>query len=297
LNAIFSKFSFILIITYSGICLSGEKVSQSLSVDTTGTVFVEIPRGLVKIQGWDKQEVMIQGELDDTIKALTFKTKKDKTLIKVDTQGRRHWGNASLLKIFMPQQSQLHFKGIDTSFSIAKLSSHIQGKSITGDLLVKKSTGKIKLSVVSGNVKLVESSGFVQIESVSGTINFSGVFEKAFLKSMSGDITADISGMKKLTIKNISGDIQVSGQVEKKAQLKFTNVSGDIIYRVTDDLNAECEMVSQFGGEINNQLTDDLPIDSKSHKKMLSFISGDGSGKLFMKTITGSVTIEKSIDE
>jgi len=277
--------------------LAGEKVSQSLSVNASGVVFVEIPRGLVKIQGWDKPEVMIQGELDDTLKALTFKTKKDKTLIKVDTQGRRHWGDASLLKIFMPQQSKLRFKGIDTSFSIAKLSNHIEGKSITGDLLVKKSNGKIKLSVVSGDVKLVDSSGFVQIESVNGVIDFSGAFEEAFLKSMSGDITADISGTKKLTIKNISGDTQVTGQVKNQARLKFASVSGDILYRVVDDLNAECEMVSQFGGEINNQLTDDLPIVSNSHKKMLSFISGDGSGKLVMKTITGSVTIEKSVDE
>jgi len=197
----------------------------------------------------------------------------------------------------MPQQSKLRFKGIDTSFSIAKLSNHIEGKSITGDLLVKKSNGKIKLSVVSGDVRLVESSGFIQIESVNGAINFSGVFDKALLKSMSGDIAADISGTKKLTIKNISGDTQVSGQVKNQARLKFTSVSGDILYRVTDDLNAECEMVSQFGGEINNKLTDDLPIDSSSHKKTLSFISGDGSGKLVMKTITGSVTIEKIINE
>ena len=302
MNTIFSKFSFILIIIFtgngfSGVCLAGEKVDQSLSVDTTGIVFVEIPRGLVKIQGWDKQEVMIQGELDDTIKTLIFKTKKDKTLIKVDTQGKRHWGDASELNIFMPQQSQLRFKGIDTSFSIAKLNSHIEGKSINGDLMVKNSNGKIKLSVVSGDVRLVESSGYTKIESVSGMIDFSGDFEQVFLKSMSGDITADISGTNKLTIKNISGDTQISGQVKNKAQLKLSSVSGDILYKITDDLNAECEVVSQFGGEIDNQLTDDLPIDTNLLKKTLSFISGDGSGKLSLKTITGSVTIEKISNE
>ncbi len=297
MNTILSKFSFILLITFSGICVAGEKVHQSLSVNATGIVFVEIPRGLVKIQGWDKQEVMIQGELDDTVKTLIFKTKKSKTLIKVDIQGQKHWGDVSLLKIFMPQQSQLRFKGIDTSFSLAKLSSHIEGKSISGDLLVKKSDGKIKLSVVSGDVRLVESSGQIQIESVSGAIDFSGDFEQAFLKSMSGDITADISDTKKLTIKNISGDTQISGQVKNQAELKFSSVSGDIFYKVSDELNAECEVVSQFGGEINNLLTEDVPTDSNSHKKTLSFISGDGSGTLIMKTITGSITIEKMNNE
>jgi len=297
LNTIFSKFSFILIITFSGGCLAGQNVNQSLAVETTGTVYVEIPRGLVKVQGWDKSEVMIHGELDDTVKTLIFKTKKAKTLIKVDTEGQKHWGDASVLKIFMPQQSQLRFKGIDTSFSIAKLNSNIEGKSINGNLMVKQSSGKIKLSVVSGDVKLVESSGFAKIESVSGMVDFSGDFEKAFLKSMSGDITANISGTNKLTIKNISGDTKISGQIKEKAQLKLSSVSGDILYKVTDELNAKCEVVSQFGGEINNQLTDDLPIDGNLHRKTLSFISGDGSGKLGMKTITGSVTIEKVINE
>ncbi len=297
MNTIFSNFSVILIITCSSFCLAGEKVNQSLSVETTGIVFVEIPRGLVKIQGWDKPEVMVKGELDDTMETLIFKTKKDKTLIKIDTQGQKHWGDGSVLKIFMPQQSQLRFKGIDTSFSIAKLNSHIEGKSIHGDLMVKKSNGRIKLSVVSGNVRLVESSGYTQIESVNGTVEFSGNFEQAFLKSMSGDIFAEVSGTNKLTIKNTSGDTQISGQVKHHAQLSLSSVSGDILYKVTDELNAECEVVSQFGGDINNQLTDDLPIDGNLHKKTLSFISGDGSGKLSMNTVTGSVSIEKIINE
>jgi len=293
LNTIFSKFSFILIITFSNACLAGEKISQSLAVDSSGTVFIEIPRGLVKVQGWNKKEVMIQGELDDTINSLIFKTKKNKTLIKVDTQGQRHWGDASLLKVFIPQQSKLHFKGIDTSFSISKIDNYIEGKSISGNLMVKKSSGKIKLSVVSGDVKLIESSGIIKVESVSGMVYFSGDFEQAFLKSMSGDISADISGTNELTIKNISGDTYIHGQVKNQAQLKLSSVNGDILYKVSDDLNAECEVISQFGGEINNQLTADLPIGKHSHKQTLSFISGDGSGKLMMKTITGSVTIEK----
>ncbi|PKG82223.1 hypothetical protein CXF85_15135 [Colwellia sp. 75C3] len=302
MNQIFSQFCLILILiitgtTFSGACQAGQKVNQSLPVNATGMVYVEIPRGLVKIQGWNKQEVMIQGELDDTTKQLVFKTKNNKTLIKINTQGQQHWGDSSELNIFMPQQLQLRFKGIDTSFSITNLNNHIQGKSISGDLEVKKSHGKIKLSVVSGDVTLIESSGFTKIESVSGTVNFSGDYEQAFLKSMSGDITANIAGTDKLTIKNISGDTQISGLVKSKAELKLSSVSGDILYKVIGELNAECKVVSQFGGDIINQLSDDLPIDGSLHKKTLSFISGDGSGELSMNTINGSISIEKVTNE
>jgi len=279
----------------SGVCLAGEKVNQSLLVDGIGKVFVEIPRGFVKIQGWNKPEVMLQGQLDDTISELIFTNEKGKTLIKLDTQGQEHWGDASKLNIYMPQQSLLRFKGIDTSFSITELKNHIEGKSISGDLTVIKSHGKIQLSVVSGDVKLLESSGLIKIKSVSGMIDYSGSFEQAFLKSMSGDINADISHTDKLTIKNISGDTQINGQVKNQAQLKLSSVSGNILYQVTDALNAECKVVSQFGGEITNQLTDDVPIVGNLHKKILSFISGDGSGNLSMNTVSGSVSIKKLI--
>jgi hypothetical protein len=284
-------------IGFSAVCLAGEQVNQSLSVEAKGTVFVKIPRGLVTIQGWDKPEVMVQGELDDTTKRLLFETKKDKTFIKLDTQGQQHWGDASVINIFMPKQLQLHFKGIDTSFTITNLNNLIEGKSINGNLVVKNSHGKIKLSVVSGDIQVVKSSGFTKVESVSGRVDFSGDFEQAYLKSMSGDIIADISGTSKLTIKNVSGDTQISGLVQNNAELKLSSVSGDILYKASDMLNAQCEVVSQFGGDIENELTNDLPIEGNLHKKTLSFISGDGSGKLSMNTINGSVVIEKVIEK
>ena len=297
MNNIFSKFSLILIVTFTSNCLAGEIISRSLSVNADGKVFVDIPRGLVKIQGWDKQEIMVQGELEDTAKSLTFKTKKDKTLIKIHTDRQQNWGDASVLKIFIPQQTSLFFKGIDTSFVITNLNKQIEGKSINGDLKVSESHGKIKLSVVSGNINVVDSSGFIKIESVSGDVDFTGDFDEAYLKTMAGDITADISGLDKLTIKNTSGDTIISGEVKKDAELKLTSVSGEIVYMATSKLNAVCEMVSQFGGEITNLLTDDLPVDGNLHKKTLNFISGDGSGMLSMNTVTGSVTIYNSEDD
>jgi len=293
-----SKFGFILSIAFIGsafsaICFAGEAVNKSLAVEPNGIVFVEIPRGLVKIEGWQKNEVLIQGELDDSVDKLIFKAKENKTLIKLDTQGQAHWGDASVLNIFMPQQSKLRFKGIDTSFSITQLKKHIEGKSINGNLVVNNTHGKILLSVVSGNVTVIDSSGVINVKSVSGTIDYSGKFEKAYLKSMSGDITAQISSSSDLSIKNISGNTHIRGQIPNKGQLNLTSVSGNIEYQVTGDLNAECEVVSQFGGEIKNQLTDDLPIEGNLHKNTLSFVSGDGSGRLNMNTVSGSVHISK----
>jgi DUF4097 and DUF4098 domain-containing protein YvlB len=273
--------------------VAGESVNQSLQVESKGSLSINIPRGLVTINGWDKPEVMVKGELDDMSNRLIFETKKDKTFIKLDTQGQQTWGDYSVINIYMPKQLKLRFKGIDTTFTVTDAMTDIEGKSINGNLMVNKSQGKIKLSVVSGDVKVSESSGFIRVESVSGAVDFSGSFQQAYLKSVSGEIIANISGTDKLIIKNVSGDTQITGQVKDKAVLTLSSVSGNILYKADGALNAECTVVSQFGGDIDNQLTDDKPIEGRLNKKTLSFISGEGSGKLNMKTVNGSVFIEK----
>ena len=300
MNTLFTfliRFGAAVLLVLPNIGLTGEMVNQSLAVEKNGLIYIDIPRGHIKVVGWDKEEVMVQGELDDTSKQLTFTNQQEKTLIKLNTEEKKYWGDASELTIFMPKTSLLRFKGIDTGFDVSKLISDIEGKTISGDLTVSKSTGKITLSVVSGDVKILQSSGLAKIQSVSGMVDFSGDFEQVFIKSMSGGVKADISGAEKLALKSVSGDLKVTGLVKSNAQIKLTTVNGDISYRVVNGLDAKCELMSQFGGDIDNQLTDDLPTEASLHKKTLSFVSGQGLGTITMNTVTGSITIKKMEDD
>lgn len=283
--------------TSSTVCFAQEKINQTLLTSTTGTIFVDIPRGDIQIEGWDESKVVVKGELDDSTSKLIFKTKGENTLIKADLEGKGYRGDASQLTIVVPKQSKLRFKGIDTSFDISKLNNDIEGKTISGNLILRNIKGQLKVSVVSGNIKVADSSGVAKVKSVSGNLSFTGEFEEALLKSMSGNIHADISGTQKLAIKNVSGDTNVSGHVKNLAQISLSSVNGDIYYQAKGELNAQCQLVSQFGGEIDNQLTKKSAVETSLHKKTLSFISGDGSGTLILNTVTGSITIKKSKDK
>jgi DUF4097 and DUF4098 domain-containing protein YvlB len=292
--AFFSRFSVILLTAFPLAGIAGEIINQKLSVELTSTIFIDIPRGKINVIGWDKAEVVVQGELDDASKQLTFNSQEEKTLIKVAVADKKYWGDASELSIFMPKGSRLRFKGIDTDFNISKLINRAEGKTISGDLTVTKSEGDFALSVVSGNIKLSDSSGLAKLESVSGMLDFSGDFKNVYIRTMSGDIEADISGTDKLILQNVSGQTNVTGLVKNHAQIKLTSVSGNIFFSADKNLNAECMLVSQFGGNIDNQLTDDVPTEASLHKKSLNFISGDGSGSLSMSTVTGAITIKKN---
>lgn len=274
-----------------------EKIEKSIQVPANGHVFIKNDRGDVDVIGWDKDKILVRGDLSHDSQQLHLKNKGEKTFIKVKVGKGSHRANehslrGSDLQVFVPKHIQLHFKGIDTDFTIEGLLGKIKGNTINGELLLKNVHSNINVSSISGDINVSDSSGSVHLESVRGDVNVKGEFENVELQSVTGDIWADISHIKKLSTNNVAGSTIVEGHLINNASIKLASVNGDIDYNVAGMLNAKCEITSQFGGEINNNLTDDLPNKSQMQARQLRFVSGDGSGSVVMKTIVGTINID-----
>lgn len=273
---------------------AGDKVDKIIDASSVKAVFVENVRGRFEIIGWDKPQIHLQGELDDSAERLVLKAKGEKAMVKVVMNGLFHRGHGSDLKLFLPQQTKLRFKGVDTDYQISNFNSKVEGKTIKGDLIIDKIQGKLVMSSVSGKIKIKNSSGVAIIESVSGKVGLSGQFQQVAIKSMSGSVMANIEDTDKLKVKNVSGDTFITGQLRDNADIQLQSVTGNIKYTSSEGFNGKCEVASQFGGNINNELTTDQPWKEKMQQKKLKFVSGDGSGKLVMNTISGNVTLDKA---
>ena len=275
------------------ICFAGEKIDKTIEIEDSKKLFINVTRGIVKVSTWDKPQITLQGELDDSVSKLTFKNKGSKTLIKAKAKSGEHWGDSNILKVFIPKSTTVYFDGVDTTFSFTEIQSGIFGETISGDVKVKDSHNKMQLSSISGDIKIENSSGEAQVKSVSGTINLDGKFKKVALKSMSGNIHSNIDDVENLIAKNVSGKINITGQLKEEANIKLASVSGNIKYHVEGKLNAQCKLASQFGGKIENKITADMPQKSMMQKQELNFISGDGSGKLVISTISGAISLNE----
>jgi hypothetical protein len=278
---------------------ASEQIKQTIKVPSTGHLFIDIDRGSVEVQGWDKSEILVMGELDSDRQTVLFKNKGEKTLIKIKINETSHRGNAhssdgNELKIFVPHNIQIHFKGLDTDFNIAGINAGVEGKTINGELLIKNVRISVKVSSISGDINVTESYGTAYVESIQGDTSIAGKFEEVKLQSVTGNIWADITEIDNLSTNNVAGDTKLVGNLKKYAQVKMASVKGDLHYEAFGILNAECEVASQFGGEIVNNLTADLPTTSHVQRRQLNFVSGDGSGTLVMKTINGKAIIDQA---
>jgi hypothetical protein len=295
---LYSVFFWLILPTVSFV-QAGEKINQTIKVPSTGHLFIDIDRGSVEIQGWDKSEILVLGELDSDKQTVVFKNKAQKTLIKIkvnDTshRGYAHSSDGNELKVFVPQNIQVHFKGIDTDFSIAQVKAGVEGKTINGELLIDNVHTSVKVSSISGDIKVTESYGIAHVESIQGDTSIIGTFEDVKLRSVTGDIWTDITTMDKLDTNNVTGDTNVIGALKKGAQVKMTSVNGDLHFESSGILNAECEVSSRVGGEIVNKLSADRPKMSASQQQQLNFVSGDGFGTLVMKTVNGTASIKQA---
>ena len=281
-----------LLVSASFAC-AGEKVDRTIEVASNGSLYIDNTRGQLIVEGWDKPQIQLQGELDDSAKKLIFKRKGNKSMIKVVMKGMSHGGHGSELKVFIPRDTRVRFNGVDTDYLVKNLNARVQGQTINGDLTLKNIHGKINLATVSGKVKIFKSSGLVKVESVSGKVSLSGAFKEARLTSMSGNIMANIDQTMKLRVENVSGDTAINGYLKSNANIHLNSVSGNIHYTSKGKFNGECQIASQFGGKIHNKLTEDKPWSELLQQRKLKFVSGDGSGRLVMNTVSGSVTLDK----
>lgn len=290
-----------------------QKIDESKKADASGYVHIVITRGEVEVRGWKRDEIRVTGWLDERTQKFVFEVTGDETEIAVKLP--RHlggWGNGSSdLKIFVPRNSNVEVKGVSTDIEVEDIQGGIKAVSVSGDLDVGDVGKRINLSSVSGDISLVSAHGQIKARTVSGEIevrraNGNGSYhsvsgsivvqssgEDLDLETVSGNIEATLQKFHDLAGNTVSGDIEISGQLQGGGNIDLESISGTVELSLDADTNARFDIQTGSGGKIRNRLTDDKPRVSKySRDSMLRFVLGDGSGEVVINTASGRIVLD-----
>jgi len=158
---------------------------------------------------------------------------------------------------------------------------------INGDLELVTSGGDIALEDIEGNIKGKTSGGDITLESVNGNVDIYTSAGSIYGKDISGKIDAETS----------SGEIEISKTWNSKLSQHDINLktsSGDIILAIPKNfpftINARV-----YGYDSGYEIDSDFPmtITSEFDDKQGSFINGDGTYTIKLKTTRGNIKIEK----
>lgn len=293
-----------------------QKVDKTKVAARDGFVKIIVVRGRLKVEGWDQNKVRVTGRLDADTKQFIFDVDKNSTTIAVrlpeGISGSWWHNDGSNLVVRVPKHSQLNISGVSTDTTVDGIDGGVVAGSVSGDLQVdsvkhrvrlesvsgdvhlRHATGRTTVKTVSGDVSVYDSKGSLKLHSVSGDVIGHKVSDEMDLQSISGDIDMEDVHYKHISASSVSGDVDISGQMEPAAGLHVDNVSGSIHLVFHGKLDARFDL-NAGSGDIRNSLSSDKPTRSRySRDETLQFIAGDGKGDVTATTRSGGITLVRN---
>lgn len=274
---------------------AGERIDQTREASATGTVSIESMAGEVRISAWNRNEVRVEGELDDKAERLEFSGRDGFTIIKVVYPRRVRDVHGSDLNIHVPEGSRIEIETVSAEIDIEGVKGSVRAESVSGDIMVESPSSEYTLETVSGSVRLKGSAENARIRtgSVSGDLRLSDVNGEVEAESVSGDIAIDRSSVSRLTASNTSGDIQFAGSVSDSGIYRFETISGDVTLDFDGEPSGDFD-ISTFSGDIDNEFGPEPERTSKyTPGKELNFRLGEGSASYRVETLSGEISLRK----
>ena len=271
---------------------ASEQVDRVLDASSAGSVKVMNTRGDVEIYGWDRDEIRVRGELDDLVDEFIFEVKGDQARIEVRLPRHNiNWGDGSNLEIYVPENSTVDFQGVSTDISIENLLGGLRARSVSGDVTAANIQERVHIKTVSGDIDISDSSGKANIVTVSGEIEIEMDSGMIILDTVSGDIEAELEEFSALRANAVSGGIEVEGKLVDNGDIDMSSVSSDLVLNLGGPINAHLVVETGPGGDIENFLTDDEPIEKFPSRMALEATLGSGEGTIKLRTVSGDIRI------
>ncbi len=286
-------------------------ITQDASAD--GFVRITLVRGDLEIEGWNRNQVQVKGELDDQTEEFIFDVSGGDTVIEVKLPRNIGWnsGTASDLEIKVPVGSNVDVSGVSTDIRIANIEGgleiggvsgnidirdiqdRVDATTVSGDLEVRDIAGRISLKAVSGDIDVEKANGDFRMATVSGDVVGRDLVGEFDLESVSGDIElmgGKFSGIEGHTV---SGDVDVSSEMEKGSTIELDTVSGTVRIEFVGKIDAEFDLETS-SGSIRNRITSDRAETSKYVRdETLRFVVGNGDGEVIVSSRSGDIIVDR----
>ena len=167
----------ILLLLMAAAAWAGDSINQSVSAPANGVLLIQNVGGSVRVDGWDREEVEVTGDLDKGVERIELTSEAGRTELRVIlSRGSR--GDRTDLIVKAPRNSRLEIETTSAEIEITNI------------------TGNQRITTISGDVETESLGKELEIKSVGGEIEVTGNGNttRTVVSSMSGDV--DITGAK-----------------------------------------------------------------------------------------------------
>lgn len=301
-----------LLLGFSATGVLADTVDETKKADADGYVRIKVVRGQVDVEGWDRDEVHVEGDLDEATEEFIFDVKGKETVISVRLPNRlNRWccDQETDLKVRVPKDSDvlisltsaesrvnnvhggLEIGGVSGELQISDVSDRIRISNISGEVTLRDANGRVRVKTISGDITASDVEGVSEFNSVSGNVTVTNVNSEVELETVSGDIEISRSEISRLRANTVSGDIEFDARLKDGARVETDTMSGSIRLEMGGKIDAQFDLETG-SGRIRNRLSDHKPKENKYVRdEVLRFTLGQGKGEVTASSASGDISI------
>lgn len=290
MNTVNLKWMLGLLLLTPALALAGKPVDEHWDVDANVAVTVENTAGKIVIEGWDKNEVYLTGELGNSVKELETSVSKSSVQISVDNQNWRNIDNTEL-RLRVPNGASISVTAVSADIDVAGLDNEkLTVSSVSGDVTVAASSQRVTIESVSGDVNFSGETTRISAESVSGDLDLSGISGEIEATTVSGEMVLQAGLIDTAKLETVSGDIRTAGELSGNGRLSAESMSGDITIMLPAEQSGLFKAES-FSGRIE---TDFGAVEEARHGpgRHLKFVAGSSAAEVRAESFSGNIRLK-----
>jgi DUF4097 and DUF4098 domain-containing protein YvlB len=271
---------------------AGRTIQEHRAAEPQGEVEIVNLSGTVEVQGWDRNEVEVDGTAGDDVERVDVSSAANRTSIHVVSRSARSWGTdgEARLIVHVPAKSAVMATLVSANFKVSGLLGNLKLQTVSGRVSGEVS-GDVCATTVSGEVQLTaRAAKAIEVKTISGDIHLTGGGGQVDITSVSGSAGIELSDVTRGRFKSVSGDLTAALTLMPEGQIDSESVSGNVNLKFAGTPNAEFD-VQSFSGDIKNCFGP-KPMESRyGPGSRLQFKNGEGHAHVRVNTKSGDVEL------
>lgn len=284
-------------IALPGLAAAQERIHEVRELRPDASVEIQVVSHDVRVERWDRNEIEVTGSYDPDREELEIRGTASNFRLQIRVPGRGGWSRrgSAELRIRVPEGVRLELASVSGSHEVRGLTGDVSARSVSGTANVEGSLRSVTLETVSGNVRFRGEAESVRANTVSGQVDLEGGAARVSAQSVSGGVDVrSRTPAERLDFNSVSGEVRFAGPLARLGTLRAESHSGRVTLALAGQIDARVEMTT-FSGRLEHDL-DGVRNEERYRPRWgpgeeLSFEIGEGTGRIDVKSFSGSVRI------
>lgn len=278
------------------------QIDETRAVDAGASVEVDVVVREVRVTGWDRSEVRVQGSMNPEYEEFSFERDEDGTITielelrdDAERDHREDRPDFGPLTVSVPRGASVEVEVVNGPLTVQDVSGAVSLETVNGSITYSGASTSVEAEAVNGTVDVrAPRSNETRAGSVNGDVivRVAGGVVEAETVSGDIDVRTDVP-VEAVDAETVSGGIEFRGAPASSASLSFESHSGDVVVHLPSGLNAVLE-AETFSGNIESAFGGEVQRDGEyTPERSYRHTVGSGGTRVSAETFSGSVSFRR----